>query len=138
MICSSCYIKFLAVEENELFQHDSSKENIIESDTEEETLEGSCEEIEKQNRSVCFSMADVLPIKLHNQSVSGKKTLSKQKHESNFIFHSSKISKMQKDQSRDDAEKAASYDRLLNLLKEKIDKAITRSKKIKLLTIALD
>ena len=45
---------------------------------------------------------------------------------------------MQKDQSRDDAEKAASYDRLLNLLKEKIDKAITRSKKIKLLTIALD
>ena len=83
-------------------------------------------------------MADVLPIKLHNQSVSGKKTLSKQKHESNFIFHSSKISKMQKDQSRDDAEKAASYDRLLNLLKEKIDKAITRSKKIKLLTIALD
>ena len=45
---------------------------------------------------------------------------------------------MQEDQSRDDAEKATSYDRLLNLLKEKIDKASTRSKKIKLLTIALD
>ena len=42
---------------------------------------------------------------------------------------------MQEDQSRDDAEKAASYDRLLNLLKEKVDKASTSSEKIKLSTI---
>ena len=48
------------------------------------------------------------------------------------------MSKMQEDQSRDDAEKAASYDRLLNLLKEKVDKASTSSEKIKLLTIAPD
>ena len=46
------------------------------------------------------------------------------------------ISEMQEDQSRNDAEKAASYDRLLNLLKAKVDKASTSSEKIKLLTIA--
>ena len=40
------------------------------------------------------------------------------------------ISEMQKDQSRDDAEKAASYDRLLNLLKAKVDKASTSSEKL--------
>ena len=34
---------------------------------------------------------------------------------------------MQEDQSRYDAEKAASYDILLNLLKEKVDKASTSS-----------
>ena len=45
---------------------------------------------------------------------------------------------MQEDQCRDDAEKAASYDRLLNLLKEKVDKASKSSEKIKLLTIAQD
>ena len=45
---------------------------------------------------------------------------------------------MQEDQCRDDAEKATSYDRLLNLLKEKVDKASTSSKKVKLLTIAPD
>ena len=45
---------------------------------------------------------------------------------------------MQEDQCRDDAEKAASYDKLLNLLKEKVDKASTSSEKIKLLTIAPD
>ena len=44
---------------------------------------------------------------------------------------------MQEDQSRYDAEKAASYDILLNLLKEKVDKASTSSAKIKLLTIII-
>ena len=48
------------------------------------------------------------------------------------------ISEMQEDQSRDDAEKDASYDRTFNLLKEKVDKASTSSEKIKLLTIAPD
>ena len=36
-----------------------------------------CEEIEKQNLSVYFSSVGVSPIKLHSQSVSGKKTLGK-------------------------------------------------------------
>ena len=40
--------------------------------------------------------------------------------------------------SGDGAEEAASYDRLFNLLKEKVDKASTSSEKIKLLTIAPD
>ena len=52
--CSSCYLKLLAVEENEPLQHDNSTEEILESDTEEEILEENCEEIEKQNLSVCF------------------------------------------------------------------------------------
>ena len=45
---------------------------------------------------------------------------------------------MQEDQSRDDAEKAASYDRILNLLKEKVDKASPNSEKIRLVAIAPD
>ena len=48
------------------------------------------------------------------------------------------ISEIEEDQSRDDAEKAVSYDRLLNLLKEEVDKATISSEKIKLLTIAPD
>ena len=39
------------------------------SDAEEEILEESCEEIEKQNLSVCFSRLGVSPVKLHSQSV---------------------------------------------------------------------
>ena len=37
---------------------------------------------------------------------------------------------MQEDQCKDDAEKAAYCDRLLNLLKEKVDRASTSSEKI--------
>ena len=48
--------------------------------------------------------------------------------EQNFIT----ISKMQVYQSREDAEKAAAYDRLLNLLKKKVVKPSTSSEKIKL------
>ena len=48
------------------------------------------------------------------------------------------ISEMQEGQSRNGAEKTASYDRLLNLLKEKVEKASTKPEKIKLLTIAPD
>ena len=58
-ICSSCYMKLLAVEENEPLQHNNSTEEILESDTEEEILEESCEEIEKQNVSVCFSSRQI-------------------------------------------------------------------------------
>ena len=150
-ICSSRYMKPLAVEENKPLQHDNSTEEILESDTEEKILEESCEEIEKQNLSVCFSSVGVSPIKLHSQSVSRKKTLGKRKMKAvvssiqeklaktlNVEQNDITISKMQEDQCRDDAEKAASYDRLLNLLKEKADKASTSSEKIKLLTIAPD
>ena len=76
-ICSSCYMKLLVVEENEPLQHNNSTDEILESDNEEEILEESCKETEKQNLSVCFSSVDVSPIKLHSQSVSGKKTLDK-------------------------------------------------------------
>ena len=58
-ICSSCCMKLLAVEENEPLQHNNSTEEILESDTEEEILEESCEEIEKQNVSVCFSSGQI-------------------------------------------------------------------------------
>ena len=138
-ICSLRYIKLLAVEENEPLQHENSTENILESDTEE-----------KQNLSVCFFSVGVSPIKLHSQSVSGKKTLGKQKMRAivssipeklakklNIEQNDINISEMQEDQSRDDGEKAASYDRLLNLLKEKVDKASTSSEKIKLLQLLL-
>ena len=40
------------------------------------------------------------------------------------------ITEMQEDQCRDYAEKAASYNKLLNLLKEKVDKARTSSEKL--------
>ena len=76
-ICSSCYMKLLAFEENEPLQHNNSAEEILESDTEEKILEESCEEIEKQNLFACSSSVNVSPIKLHSQSVSGKKTLGK-------------------------------------------------------------
>ena len=52
-------MKLLAVEENEPLQHNNSTEEILESDTEEEILEESCEEIEKQNVSVCFSSRQI-------------------------------------------------------------------------------
>ena len=58
-ICSSCYMKLVAVEGNEPLQHNNSTEEILESDTEEETLGESCEEIEKQNLSVCFSSVGI-------------------------------------------------------------------------------
>ena len=91
------------------------------------------------------------PTELHSQSVSGKKTLGKQTMKA-IVFSTQQklaktlnveqndiiISKMYEDQSKYDAEKAGSYDRLLNLLKEKVDKASTSSEKIKLLTIAPD
>ena len=94
-----------------------------------------------------LSSVGISPIKLHSQSVSGKKTLGKLKMKVtgssiqeklaktlNVEQNDITISKMQKD----GAEKAASYDRLLNLLKEKVDKASTSSEKIKFLTIAPD
>ena len=46
-VCSSCYMKLLAVEENEALQHNNSTEEILESDVEWEILEQSCDEIEK-------------------------------------------------------------------------------------------
>ena len=46
-VCLSCYMKLLAVEENEALQHNNSTEEILESDVEWEILEESCEEIEK-------------------------------------------------------------------------------------------
>ena len=92
---------------------------------------------------VCFSSVGVSFIKLHSQSLSGKKTLSKRKMKAivssikeklaktlNVEQNDITISKMLENQSRDDAEEAASYDRLLNLLKEKVDKASTSSEKI--------
>ena len=42
-IFSSCYRKLLAVEKNKPLQNDNSTEEILESDTEEEKLEESCE-----------------------------------------------------------------------------------------------
>ena len=53
-ICSSCYMKLLAVEKNEPLQQNKSRKGILESYTEEEILEKGCEEIEKQNLSVSF------------------------------------------------------------------------------------
>ena len=55
------------------------QQEILESETEEKILKESCEEVEKQNLSVCFSSVGISPIKLHSQSVSGKKTLGKWK-----------------------------------------------------------
>ena len=101
-ICSSCYMKLLAVEENEPLQHGNSTEETFESDTEEEILAERCEEIEKQNLSLyfinlyvcCLSSVVVLPIELHSKSVSGKKTLGKPKMKAIiYIFYSRKISK---------------------------------------------
>ena len=65
-ICSSCYMKLLAVEENETLQHDNSTEEVLECDTEDEILEEICQEIEKQNLSVCFSSVGISLIKLHS------------------------------------------------------------------------
>ena len=108
-------------------------------------LEESCEELEKQNLSVCFSSVGISPIKLHSKSVSGKKTLGKRKMKAivssiqeklaktlNVEQNDVTISEMQEDQSRDDAEKAASSDRLLKLLEEKVDKTSTTSEKNRL------
>ena len=112
----------------------------------------------RNNLSVCFSSVGVSPIKLHSQSVSGKKTLGKQKVKAivssiqeklantlNVEQNDITISEMQEDQCRDDAETAAMICRdccrscfLLNLLKENADKASTSSEKITLLTIAPD
>ena len=65
-ICSSCYMKLLAFEENEPLQHDNSTEEILQSDTGEEMLEESCAEIEKQKLPVCFSSVGIPPIKPHS------------------------------------------------------------------------
>ena len=48
------------------------------------------------------------------------------------------ICEMQEEHHWDDAEKATFYDRLINLLKEKVDKASKSSEKIKLLTTTPD
>ena len=115
---------------------------VNDNDTEEEILEKNCEKTEKQNLFVWLSSVGVSPIKLHSQSVTGKKALCKWKVKAiissvqeklsktlNVKQNDITISKMQEDQSRDDAEKTAFYDRLLNLLKEKVDKASTSSEK---------
>ena len=65
-ICSSCYMKLLAFEENEPLQHDNSTEEILQSNTGEEMLEESCAEIEKQKLPVCFSSVGIPPIKPHS------------------------------------------------------------------------
>ena len=137
-------MRLVAVEENEPLQHDNSTDKILECDIEEEILKESGEEIEKQNLSFCFTSVGISPIKLHSQSVSGKKTLGKRKMKAivfsiqEKLVKCKKISEMQEDQCRDDTEKAASYGRLLNLLKGKVDKESTSSEEIKLLTIAPD
>ena len=94
-------------------------------------MEERCEEIEKQNLSVCFSSVGVSPIKPQSQSVSGKKTLGKRKMKAiissiqkkakalNVEQNDITISEIQEDQCRDDAEKAASYDRLFKPIERK-------------------
>ena len=115
---------------------------VNDNDTEEEILEKNCEKTEKQNLFVWLSSVGVSPIELHSQSVTGKKALGKWKVKAIISSVQEKLSKtlnvkqnditickMQEDQPRDDAEKTAFYDRLLNLLKEKVDKASTSSEK---------
>ena len=85
----------------------------------------------ERNLSVCFSSVGVSPIKLQSQYVSGKKTLGKRKMKAiissiqkkakalNVEQNDITISEMQEDQCRDDAEKAASYDRLFKPIERK-------------------
>ena len=152
-ICTTCIKK---IQENVSNEEDNTERESLDEEehisADEQGLPGEIQStIDDHNLSTCLQNIGISPIKVHALSYSGKKGLGKRKLKDVVSTMHGKIAKTLNVNSDDInifdesqhmfkhiSDKAESYDRLLLLVKEKIDNADSTSEKIKFLTLAPD